>query len=126
MRILYVEDNSYLRETIGLLLEADGRDITSVDSGEAAVEAMDAAVFDLIVTDVSLPGMSGLDLARHARKVAPKIWIVLMSGYAFTSGLDEFGPHSAALAKPFDPDELDALMARIEKEVGTDSGSADA
>lgn len=118
MRILYVEDQAYLRETIGLLLEHPDREIVAVESGEAALDALGAGTFDLLITDVSLPGLSGLELARMARTQLPTIWIVLMSGYSFADQVHEFGERSAALSKPFDADALDALIERIEADIG--------
>ncbi|WP_312305034.1 response regulator, partial [Pulveribacter sp.] len=65
MRILYVEDNPELRETIAMLMEAPGRCIVSCASAEEALaHDGDQGPFDLVMTDVSLPGMSGPELCR--------------------------------------------------------------
>ncbi|MFT3800787.1 MAG: response regulator [Burkholderiaceae bacterium] len=120
MRILYVEDQDYLRETIGLLLEEPDREIVSVDSAESALLALQASRenrFDLLITDVSLPGVSGIELARRARQQLPRLWVVLMSGYTFADQLGEFGERCAALSKPFDAEQLDALIERIRTEL---------
>ena len=65
MRILYVEDNRELRETIGMLMEAEGRTVTSCATAEEALKLDAQQGFDLLVSDVSLPGMSGTELARQ-------------------------------------------------------------
>ncbi|MFT4102945.1 MAG: response regulator [Burkholderiaceae bacterium] len=120
MRILYVEDQDYLRETIGLLLEEPDREIVAVDSAESALQALRASPgngFDLLITDVSLPGASGIELARQARRQWPRLWVVLMSGYTFADQFGEFGERSAALSKPFDAEQLDALIERIRAEL---------
>ncbi len=120
MRILYVEDQEYLRETICLLLEAPDREIVAVGSAESALQALLAQPedrFDLLITDVSLPGASGIELARRARQRLPSLWVVLMSGYTFADQVHEFGERSAALSKPFDADQLDALIERIQAEL---------
>ncbi len=61
MRILYVEDNPELRETIGMLMEGEGRTVTSCASAEESLVLDAGHPFDVLVTDVSLPGMSGTD-----------------------------------------------------------------
>ena len=58
MRILYVEDNPELRETIGMLMEGEGRTVTSCASAEEALVLDAGHPFDVLVTDVSLPCMS--------------------------------------------------------------------
>ena len=65
MRILYVEDHPELRETIGMLMEGEGRTVTPCASAEEALVLDAGDPFDVLVTDVSLPGLSGTDLARQ-------------------------------------------------------------
>lgn len=113
LRILYVEDNAHLRETIGMLLEAPGRVIVSCADAEAALAVCDTGCFDVLITDVSLPGMSGTDLARQVLARDAGCWVVLCSGYEFRHGLATIGPRVRSLPKPFEIEELDALMAEI-------------
>lgn len=113
LRILYVEDNAHLRETIGLLLEAPGREILLCGDAESALVACAAQRFDLLITDVSLPGMSGTELARQVLAREAGCWVVLCSGYEFRHGLATIGPRVRSLPKPFEIEELDALMAEI-------------
>ncbi len=111
--ILYVEDNDDLRESIGMLLEGDGREVVTRPDGELALQVIAEREFDVLITDVSLPGMSGTDLARQVLKKDPRRWVVLCSGYEFRQGLDRLGPNVRALSKPFEPDELEALLNEI-------------
>ncbi|HMN83579.1 MAG TPA: response regulator [Burkholderiaceae bacterium] len=118
MRILYVEDNALLRETVVLMLEGDGREVTVVATAEEALARLERTRFGLLITDVSLPGRSGLELARAARRLLPELWIVLMSGYPHVERCREFGERSAVLMKPFEPDALDELLQRIAADAG--------
>jgi two-component system cell cycle response regulator CpdR len=111
--ILYVEDSEDLRVTIGMLLEGPGRDVTSCAAGEEALELMAKQEYDLLITDVSLPGISGTDLARKVLTTQPDKWIILCSGYEFGSAVSQFGPNVRAILKPFEPDDLDALINDI-------------
>lgn len=111
MRILYVEDNPELRDTIALLMEAPRRSIVSCASAEEALaHDGEQGPFDLVVTDVSLPGMNGPELcrtllARHGRQR-----FVLCSGYQLGSELAGCGPDVRLLPKPFDIEALETLL----------------
>lgn len=113
LRILYVEDNQELRETIGMLMEAEGRSITTCETGEAALQLDAQQPFDVLVTDVSLPGISGTELARAVLAQDPERWVVLCSGYEFGSAVASLGKHVRALVKPFELEELDTLLNEI-------------
>lgn len=111
--ILYIEDNDDLRDTIGLMLEGDGREVVSRRDGEQAIAALAERDFDVLMTDVSLPGMSGIDLARRVLAEKPRQWVVLCSGYEFRAGLEQLGAHVRSLPKPFEIDDLDRLLDQI-------------
>ena len=113
LSILYVEDNQELRDTFCEMLEGEGREIVACANGEAALALWEARAFDVLLTDISLPGMSGTDLARRVLEKAPDKWIVLCSGYQYRHGLATLGPNVRSLPKPFELEELDALMGEI-------------
>lgn len=114
MRILYVEDNTELRETIGMLMEGEGRTVTSCATGEEALELDAREVFDVVVSDVSLPGISGTDLARTLLGARPQRWVVLCTGYDLGAYPAAWGPNVRTLLKPFDMEEMEALLGAIQ------------
>lgn len=113
LNILYVEDNDRLRETIGELLESADRKVHAVASAEEALIAFADNSFDVLVTDVSLPGMSGVDLARRVLTTNPHYWVVLCTGYEFKHRLTGLGINVRLLSKPFEIEALEALMDEI-------------
>jgi two-component system cell cycle response regulator CpdR len=113
MRILYVEDNPELRETIGMLMEGEGQTVTSCASAEEALELDASEPYDVVVSDVSLPGISGTDLARQLLNADPQRWVVLCSGYDLGSYPAAWGPNVRTLLKPFDMEELERLLGTI-------------
>lgn len=117
LSILYVEDNDHLREAIGMLMEGDGREIVVCATGEDAVVLDAQKKFDVVITDVSLPGMSGTDLARKLLQDDPSRWLVLCSGYDFSQSTERLGAKVRSLRKPFELEELDALLAEITADV---------
>ncbi|GEM_PF-1063786 len=115
LRILYVEDNCELREAMGMLLESDERQVTVCATAEEALQHDAEKPFDLVITDVTLPGMTGTDLARCLLGKHPARWLVLCSGYQFAQeGATALGPNVRALLKPFDMDELEMLLDEVE------------
>jgi len=113
LRILYVEDNDDLRIAMADLLRGDDREVVECASGEAALALLGSEQFDIIVTDVSLPGISGTDLARAILRTRPLQWIVLCSGFDPQDWASQLGPNVRALPKPFDTEVMDALIAEI-------------
>lgn len=115
--LLYVEDNEDLRATISMLLEGTGREIMSCATAEEALEVLAVREFDIVITDVSLPGMSGTDLARQLLAVKPERWVVLFSGYEFGDSVRQFGPNVRSMLKPFEPEDMDALINDIAERI---------
>jgi CheY-like chemotaxis protein len=113
MRVLFVDDNEDLREMVGALLEAEGLRVVGCASGEQAEREFAAGEFDFVLTDVSLPSMSGIELARRVLQRRPDMWVVFLSGYAMESQLKGWGPRVRWLSKPFEPEALQRLIEEI-------------
>jgi len=113
LKILYVEDNAVVREVTAELMAQDEREIVACASAEEALEEFRKGAFDVVITDVSLPVMSGIDLARSLLKLKPRLPIILASGYALDFGLENWGSNVRAIIKPFDPHEIEALIGDL-------------
>ena len=116
--VLAVEDEDAVRELLAEFLQELGHASIQAASGEEAITHLgDKAGVDLLVTDVRMPGMSGLDIAWLARKKRPDLPIVFVTGYA--PELNDTGlaqePFTAVLTKPF---TLDRLRGAVEKALG--------
>lgn len=79
-QILVVDDEPAVRETLGMLLESVGYGVVMAANGVSAVSQLSRAVPDLIVTDLNMPEMSGIELISHVRSRYPAMLIVAMSG----------------------------------------------
>jgi two-component system, cell cycle response regulator CpdR len=112
-RILFVEDNAYLRETLAELMEAPGREITACADADDAMARARSQPFDVLITDISLGGVSGTDLARALLAERPDQWVVFCSGYPLPADLSMFGPNVRSLAKPFEMEDLDTLLSEV-------------
>jgi two-component system cell cycle response regulator CpdR len=113
LRILYVEDNELVREVTAELLAMDQRRIVACATAEEALEEFGTNPFDVVITDVSLPVMSGIDLARSILELKPQMPIILASGYDLKVGIENWGANVCSIIKPFEATEIEALMARL-------------
>lgn len=113
LRVLFVEDNDDLREIIGILLEEEGLEVSPCGSAEEAEALFAQRPFDMVLTDVSLPKMSGTELAKRLLAAAPGTWIVFSTGYSLERGLEAWGPTVRVLPKPFEVEDLQALLGEI-------------
>jgi len=114
---LYVEDDEDIREGFMAVMDAPHRQIVGAESAEAALDLGNQGRFDVLVTDVSLPGMSGTDLARQWLAQDQQRHVLLISGYAFNHGLASIGPNVRALLKSCEPEELEAMLKSIEAQL---------
>ena len=121
MRILYVEDHEDLRETIGMLMQGEGRSVVLCESAEQGMAQDVQTPFDVVVSDVSLPGISGTEFAHQLLAKNPDRWVVLCTGYELGKHALAWGPHVRTLLKPFDVEPLDALLDEIEQALTADS-----
>lgn len=113
LSVLYVEDNEDLRGTIGLLLEETGHEVIASPDSEDALRRWSERDFDVVMTDVNLPGVSGVDMARQILAKKPQQWVILCSGYEFGAQLAKLGVNVRSLPKPFELEDLEALMGDI-------------
>lgn len=112
LRLLVVEDNADARYLVCETLRALGHEVQAAASGEEALPLLAGQPFDVLFTDVSLPGMSGVDLARQALRHTPALELLFASGYG-----DELTRHlefpAQSLQKPYDIEQLQAALERI-------------
>jgi len=118
LSIVYVEDNRDLRDALSELLAGPGRAVVAFATGEAALAACEARPPDLLVTDISLPGMSGADLARILVAKNPSQWVALCSGYEYGHHVATLGQNVRALPKPFELEQLEALINEVKAALG--------
>jgi PAS domain S-box-containing protein len=111
-RILLVDDDMLIAMSSADMLADLGHEVVEAYSGKEALALMDGgATFDLLITDYSMPGMTGAELATAARERAPELPILLASGYAdLPSGLEI---DVARLAKPYSQQQLASVLGSI-------------
>lgn len=122
--ILLVEDESTVRQVTRQVLEHAGYEVLESDGAREALRLATEhrGHIGLLLSDVVMPGMSGLDLARHIREMQPRLTTVFMSGYAETAVLHQSvqDPLSSYIQKPF---TIDLLLACVDKALAKSSAA---
>jgi two-component system, cell cycle response regulator CpdR len=115
-RILLAEDDDDMRRFLARALERAGHEVSAFAEGASAFEQLQAAVFDLLLTDIVMPEMDGIELARRAGGRDPGLKIMFITGFAAVAlHPDSQAPKDAkVLSKPF---HLKDLVAEIERMV---------
>ncbi|MFA5700629.1 MAG: sigma-54 dependent transcriptional regulator [Desulfuromonas sp.] len=113
-RILVVDDEAVIREALRRILESDGHEATCVSSGHAALEKVQEQSFDLVITDLKMPGMNGIEVLKSIKVLQPKVPIIIITGYATVETAVDAIKQGAFdyLSKPFTPKQVKELAQR--------------
>ncbi|ATB48188.1 response regulator [Corallococcus macrosporus] len=114
LRILLVEDDENIRLPACELLETLGHTVTAVISAEEAIPLLDSNAFELMFTDVSLPGQSGIELALHAVQKLPRLRVIIASGHGTHVDTGGSGTLDGAvlLPKPYGLSQIEQALAQ--------------
>ena len=118
MDILLVEDDQFVRETLQILIRSFGYECDTAANGFDAVEKLKEKKFDVVVTDVSMPEMDGLELLAHIKSNHQFTDVIIITGYTDKASYADVIKAGAVdfLKKPFEKEELYAKLNRVERE----------
>ena len=113
-RVLIVEDDENLRQVLLIQLRKEGYEARSAANGEEAIELLRESPHDLVITDLQLPGISGIDLLKVVRAEYPSVLVILMTAFGTVQSAVEAMKSGAYdyITKPVHPYELRALLSR--------------
>ncbi|MFT3916737.1 MAG: response regulator [Anaeromyxobacteraceae bacterium] len=108
LRILLVEDDDDNRELMAEVLETSGWEVVSAATGQEGLKVLSEQAVAVVLTDVGMPGMGGLEVARAAKAIAPSVPVVVVTGWADRDDIARARGHEvdAVLVKPVDPEAL--------------------
>jgi DNA-binding NtrC family response regulator len=106
--ILVVDDEEVIREGLQRILKGKCFLVEACKSGHAAVELLQSKDYDLIITDLKMPGMNGIEVLKSIKILQPEVPVILITGYAAIDNAIESMKSGAAdyIPKPFTPDEI--------------------
>ena len=115
-RILVVDDEPSMREMLSILLRREGYDVTVADNGKSAIELLQRRLFDMLISDIKMPDVSGVEVLRQAKELNPSIIGIMVTAYGSKESIQEVLRLQAAdyIDKPFNVEEL---KFRIRKEL---------
>lgn len=113
-RILLAEDDNDMRRFLAKALERAGYEVTDFDNGASAYERLQEEPFSLLLTDIVMPEMDGIELARRATEIDPDLRVMFITGFAAVAlhSNSDAPPDAKVLSKPF---HLRELVNEVEK-----------
>jgi len=114
IRILLAEDDNSMRVYLARALERSGYAVTDVDRGTSALALLETERFDLLLTDIVMPEMDGIELAQKAALIAPDMRVMFITGFAAVAlKASKAAPDAKVLSKPFHLRDLVAEVDRL-------------
>jgi DNA-binding NtrC family response regulator len=113
-RILIVDDQELMRDSLAATLAREGHEVVAAGDGAAAVSRLEGQRFDLLITDMKMPKMTGIELLTEAKRLRPEMPVVMMTAFATVQTAVEAMKLGAYdyIQKPFDGEEIKQLVDR--------------
>ncbi|MBC2651092.1 response regulator [Novosphingobium flavum] len=119
LRILLAEDEEAMRTYLSRALENAGYSVVAVDRGTAAVPLLETERFDLLLSDIIMPEMDGIELAQRCAEISPETKVMFITGFAaVTLKASQEAPQAKVLSKPF---HLRDLVLEVDRVFGLPS-----
>ena len=80
-KILLVDDEEIIRDALGGLLVEEGHEVVEAGDGTEAIEKLSTEKYDIVITDIKMPGKSGIDVLTAAKMIDPKIEVIMITGF---------------------------------------------
>lgn len=112
--LMIVDDELHVRESLASWFTEDGYEVVTASSGKEALTVLGRRHIDVVITDIKMPGMDGLELLRRIRQVDPDVAVILVTAYASVATAVQALKEGAYdyLVKPFDPEELSHVVEK--------------
>lgn len=125
IHILIVDDEKIEREGLKYLLSMDEgqRKVFEASNGKQALQILRTEEIQLLLTDIKMPHMDGLELSRKAKEEKPDLQVVIFSGYSDFSFAQEAIRYGVTeyILKPVDPDDFHSVIKKVEEKINTQS-----
>lgn len=123
-RILVVDDEPYLRDLIRETLRTRHYEAGTAANGVEALDMLTRGGWDIVVTDVVMPGMEGLALVKQVRRTHPNVRIIVLTGFPRSADIGDFLAQGVDdfLPKPFRANDLINVIRKVERKMASASG----
>ncbi|HEX2480431.1 MAG TPA: GAF domain-containing protein [Methylomirabilota bacterium] len=115
VRVLVIDDEPFVRETLEEILRLQQHDVVVADDGISGLARFREGAFDLVMTDLAMPGMSGWQVAQAVKAARPQVSVVLVTGWGVEVQADDLKKHGVdrVLTKPFRFDDVRDVLAGV-------------
>lgn len=113
-RILVVDDEQSMRDFLSIMLKKEGYDVVTAENGGGALIAIQAEIFDLVITDVRMAGVDGIDVLKTVKEVSPETVVIMITAFATAETAVEAMKLGAYdyITKPFKVDEIKLVIQK--------------
>jgi CheY-like chemotaxis protein len=113
VRVLVIDDEPFVRDTLGEILRQQHHHVVVADDGLSGLARFREGAFDLVMTDLAMPGISGWQVAQAVKAVRPQVPVVLVIGWGVEVQVDELQTHGVdrVMTKPFRFEEVQEVVA---------------
>ena len=118
VRILIVDDDPQICETLAEILSDEGFEVEYALSGEEALQKIDTGSYDVVITDLLMPKVDGMEILTHVKRVKPKTQVIMITAFATIENAVEAMKRGASdyIAKPFKINEIQSSIKRVLEE----------
>jgi two-component system, NtrC family, response regulator PilR len=111
-KILVVDDEQSMRDFLSILLKKEGHDVVMAENGTSALKAVQSEIFDLVISDIKMPGLDGIDVLKTTKDISPETIVIMITAFATTETAIEAMKLGAYdyIIKPFKIDELKLII----------------
>ncbi|HYA88795.1 MAG TPA: sigma-54 dependent transcriptional regulator [Nitrospirota bacterium] len=111
-KILVVDDEQSMRDFLAIMLKKEGHDVVTAENGTSALKAVQSEIFDLVISDIKMSGMDGIDVLKTTKEVSPETIVIMITAFATTETAIEAMKLGAYdyIIKPFKVDELKLII----------------
>jgi two-component system response regulator PilR (NtrC family) len=111
-KILVVDDEQSMRDFLAILLTKEGHEVVTAKNGADAIRSVQAEIFDLVITDVKMPGADGMEVLKSVKEISPETVVIMITAFATTETAVEAMKIGAYdyIIKPFKVDELKLII----------------
>ena len=115
MKILLVDDDEWIRDSLSLFFEAEGCNLLTFETAEEAIETIKQQAYDIVISDYKLPGMDGLEFLRRVKEKQPNAFEILITAYANREICEEAKMVGVQdiIPKPFTSEDVETSLARV-------------
>jgi two-component system response regulator PilR (NtrC family) len=113
-KILVVDDEQSMRDFLSIMLKKEGYGVVAAENGSDALKAVQTEIFDLVISDVKMPGMDGIDVLKTVKEISPETIVIMITAYATAETAVEAMKLGAYdyITKPFKVDEIKLIIQK--------------